>query len=77
MNVARLDREERGRHDVVITCSDGGTPPLSASKRVAVTVNDVNDNAPRFADQVYASDIDENNYVGAIIAQVSCPAPSV
>ncbi len=43
-----LDREASSEIHLVVTATDGGERPRSASVRAAVTVMDVNDNAPRF-----------------------------
>ncbi|XP_071829182.1 protocadherin Fat 4-like isoform X3 [Apostichopus japonicus] len=45
-----FDRESTPRHEIVITATDGGTPPLSTTALIIVNVLDVNDNAPVFVD---------------------------
>lgn len=46
--VGQLDRELRGRFEMLVAAVDGGSPPLSSSILVQVEVSDVNDNAPSF-----------------------------
>lgn len=43
-----LDREQTSQHRVMVLATDGGTPPLTGSAIVVVTVLDVNDNGPEF-----------------------------
>lgn len=43
-----LDYEARHRYRLVLTATDGGTPPLSSNMSLLVEVQDVNDNAPMF-----------------------------
>ena len=43
-----LDREERSEYWVVVTARDQGSPPLSASMEITITVLDQNDNTPMF-----------------------------
>ena len=53
-----------------VACSDGGPESLSSVKWLRVDVTDVNDNAPRFDDELYTADIYENNYNGKFVLQV-------
>lgn len=56
-----LDRESQPRYQLVITAQDRGSPtPLSGSCNVTVTVEDQNDNDPRFAKPRYSASIPEN-----------------
>lgn len=65
-----LDRESRDRYDVTITCVDGGVPSLNSSKPVTIRVTDMNDNLPKFEEDVYLAELLENNYIGAAVTQV-------
>jgi len=47
---AAFDRERADRHDVTITCVDGGSPALTSNAVVRVRVRDANDNAPALID---------------------------
>lgn len=66
-----LDRETQSRYQLVITAQDRGTPsPLSGSCNVTVTVEDQNDNDPRFIKPRYAATIPENVPVETIVLTV-------
>ena len=56
--------------DVTLTCSDSGTPPMSASILFKVVVLDVNDSPPTFNQSVYRVDVVEENIVGKQIFKV-------
>ncbi|XP_048388868.1 protocadherin-20 [Stegostoma tigrinum] len=43
-----LDREEQDRYRLTIRAVDGGTPSLESTATVLLTIQDVNDNSPRF-----------------------------
>lgn len=55
-----LDRETTVAYLFDVVASDLGSPSLSSTLTVAVTVTDVNDNAPVFVGAPYAASIDEN-----------------
>lgn len=66
-----LDRERAEKHNVTIRCEDKGVPPLSSSSNFIVIIHDENDNAPRFRQQRYFANLDENNEIGDRITSVS------
>ncbi|KAL4230914.1 Protocadherin [Mactra antiquata] len=66
-----LDRERADKHDVTISCEDKGVPPLKSTANFLVHVQDENDNTPRFRQQRYFANIDENNEIGDRIISVS------
>ena len=68
---AALDRELTAEYEIKITCHDLGTPALTSSDVVKITVLDENDNAPMFSKQTYAVSIHENNVVGALVGHVT------
>ncbi|KAL1114860.1 hypothetical protein AAG570_007684, partial [Ranatra chinensis] len=49
----KLDREKQDEYTLEVTVSDDGSPPLSSTSRVVVTVEDVNDNGPEFQQSFY------------------------
>ncbi|NWZ84880.1 CAD23 protein, partial [Poecile atricapillus] len=53
------DRERQSFYSLVVTVEDEGTPSLSATTMVYVTVLDENDNAPAFRQQLYEVTLDE------------------
>lgn len=66
-----LDRETTDHYQLVIEALDGGTPPLRGTMTVNITILDVNDNPPVFAESVYSATIPENATVGTPVLKVS------
>ncbi|XP_073730278.1 protocadherin gamma-C5-like isoform X20 [Misgurnus anguillicaudatus] len=66
-----LDRETFPEYNVEITAFDSGSPPLSSKTIIPVKILDVNDNAPKFSNNVYYVYVTENNTPGSIIYSVS------
>ena len=50
-----------------MTAADFGSPRLSSSGTVAVTVDDENDNAPAFESDFYAFEVEENSDEGTVV----------
>ena len=61
-----LDRETVSSYTLEYFVSDGGTPSLSGTVRVSVTVTDVNDNGPVFDPDSYSNVLPENTGETAI-----------
>ncbi|KAL2779055.1 protocadherin gamma-B2 isoform 1 precursor, partial [Daubentonia madagascariensis] len=72
-----LDREEIPEHNVTITATDRGKPPLSSSISVTLHISDINDNAPVFHLSSYLVHVAENNPPGVSIAQVRASDPDL
>ncbi|KAL1261558.1 hypothetical protein QQF64_006823, partial [Cirrhinus molitorella] len=51
--------------------TDEGTPPLSSTSVITVSVSDVNDNVPRFSEPIINIYVKENSQIGAVIHTVS------
>lgn len=66
-----LDREVKETHNVVVTCSDHGTPQMSGYFAFRVTLDDKNDNKPVFEKSLYTAKLKENLEEDKIIVQVS------
>nr|XP_058142086.1 protocadherin gamma-A2-like [Dasypus novemcinctus] len=66
-----LDREEEEVHHLILLASDGGTPALTGTSRIRVTVLDANDNAPVFTQPEYRVNVPENVPVGSRILTVT------
>lgn len=49
---------------------DGGTPALSAVTTVSINLTDVNDNPPKFSQDVYSAVISEDALVGDSVISV-------
>ncbi|XP_059055496.1 protein dachsous-like isoform X2 [Achroia grisella] len=65
-----LDRETTDHYELVIVALDGGTPPLSGTMTVNITILDVNDNPPVFAESAYSANVPENATVGTPVMKV-------
>ncbi|XP_049983947.1 protocadherin gamma-A1 isoform X10 [Alexandromys fortis] len=65
-----LDREHSSGHNITITATDQGTPPLSTQAHISLLVTDINDNPPVFEQDSYSVYIPENNPRGASIFSV-------
>ncbi|XP_053319424.1 protocadherin gamma-C5-like isoform X23 [Spea bombifrons] len=55
-----LDREEKGKHNLILIALDGAEPPRSGSTQITVLVLDINDNAPIFDQSTYKIKLLEN-----------------
>ncbi|XP_060233357.1 protocadherin beta-11-like [Meriones unguiculatus] len=66
-----LDYEEQPELSLILTASDGGTPPRSGTALVRVRVIDANDNSPAFEHTFYEVTIPENSMLGSLITTVS------
>ncbi|XP_063060287.1 protocadherin gamma-A12-like [Engraulis encrasicolus] len=75
VTTAELDRELVGEYNVTITATDEGSPPLSSSKTIHLSVSDVNDNPPVFEEQSYNAYVSENNKPGSSVCSVSARDP--
>ncbi|XP_047023780.1 fat-like cadherin-related tumor suppressor homolog [Helicoverpa zea] len=72
---AALDRERRALYELTLRATDGGG--LSADALVRVSVDDVNDNAPRFALSTYAARAREDVPAGTLVAVVDAFDPDL
>ncbi|XP_048840119.1 protocadherin beta-15-like [Brienomyrus brachyistius] len=70
-----LDREVVTDYNITITATDEGSPPLSSSKTIQLSVSDVNDNSPVFDKQSYGAQVTENNKPGSSICSVTARDP--
>lgn len=68
---SELDREKQDSYSFVVKAKDQGTPVLSDTASVFLTIRDVNDNAPVFAQKVYNKSISESTAVTTRILSVS------
>lgn len=66
----QLDYETAQRHNLIITASDTGVPPLSANLTVLVEVQDVNDNVPVFEKSEYSAKVLENLPVNSQVSKI-------
>ncbi|CAH2063954.1 unnamed protein product, partial [Iphiclides podalirius] len=75
MVCAALDRERRALYELTVRATDGGG--LRAEALVRVEVDDVNDNAPRFALAAYSARVREDVPVGSPVAVVEAFDPDL
>ncbi|OXB51099.1 UNVERIFIED_CONTAM: hypothetical protein H355_004187, partial [Colinus virginianus] len=71
----QLDREEQREIRLVLTATDGGSPPRSGTAEVRVVVLDANDNMPVFSREVYEVRVAENSPPGQLLVRVSAADP--
>ncbi|XP_057596824.1 cadherin EGF LAG seven-pass G-type receptor 1 isoform X3 [Hippopotamus amphibius kiboko] len=64
---AELDREEVEHYSFGVEAVDHGSPPMSSSASVSITVLDVNDNDPTFTQPVYELRLNEDAAVGSSV----------
>ncbi|XP_055792755.1 protocadherin-16-like [Salvelinus fontinalis] len=66
-----LDYESEPAPSVTVVATDNGRPPMSSTARVAVVLQDVNDNEPVFPSNFYNVTIKENTAVGTCFLEVT------
>ncbi|XP_062134609.1 LOW QUALITY PROTEIN: fat-like cadherin-related tumor suppressor homolog [Drosophila sulfurigaster albostrigata] len=66
----RLDRENQAEHILEVSISDNGSPSLTSTTRVVVSVLDINDNSPVFDQRVYKIQVPSTLKVNESIFQV-------
>ncbi|XP_040851121.1 protocadherin Fat 2 [Ochotona curzoniae] len=66
-----FDREQQDTHEVVVEVRDNRTPQRVAQALVRVSVEDVNDNPPRFKHLPYYTIIQDGTEPGDVLFQVS------
>ncbi|XP_033989935.1 protocadherin beta-15-like [Trematomus bernacchii] len=75
VTTGQLDRELVPDYNITITATDEGSPPLSSSKTVQLSVADINDNPPVFEEQSYSAYVTENNKPGSTLCSVTARDP--
>nr|XP_046262632.1 protocadherin gamma-A10-like [Scatophagus argus] len=75
VSTGQLDREVVSDYNITISATDEGSPPLSSSKTVQLSVADINDNPPVFEEQSYSAYVSENNKPGSTLCSVSARDP--
>ncbi|XP_042158893.1 protocadherin gamma-A4-like isoform X17 [Oncorhynchus tshawytscha] len=75
VTTGELDRELVSDYNITITATDEGSPPLSSSKTVQLSVADVNDNPPVFEEQSHSAHVTENNQPGSSVCSVTARDP--
>ena len=67
VTMSMFDFEDRDEYSVTVECSDNGTPPLRSTQETSVTILDMNDNAPSFAQSSYVLNLKENGSIGIAV----------
>ncbi|XP_064181997.1 protocadherin gamma-A11-like isoform X25 [Anguilla rostrata] len=75
VTTGELDREVVSEYNITVVATDEGSPPLSSSKTVQLSVSDVNDNPPAFDEQSYSVYVAENNKPGSSVISVKARDP--
>uniref|UniRef100_A0A1I7ULN9 LAM_G_DOMAIN domain-containing protein n=1 Tax=Caenorhabditis tropicalis TaxID=1561998 RepID=A0A1I7ULN9_9PELO len=70
LSLGPLDREESALYELQIEAKDAGIPSLSATSRILIHVEDINDNTPEFDISSYFIKIPENLPSGSRILKV-------
>lgn len=70
-----LDREAIAKYELIIYAVDRGSPELSASVTVAITVDDVNDSPPTFESDRIHLEIHENSPIGSKVGIIQAEDP--
>eukprot|EP00079_Xenopus_tropicalis_P032103 XP_017945874.1 PREDICTED: protocadherin-16 [Xenopus tropicalis] len=70
-----LDRETTPKYQLVVSVSDGGAPPLSATAMVNINVLDLNDNTPAFSASAFSAEVPEDAPVGSLVLHLSAVDP--
>uniref|UniRef100_A0A8C9TP09 Protocadherin-16 n=1 Tax=Scleropages formosus TaxID=113540 RepID=A0A8C9TP09_SCLFO len=66
-----LDREKKPSYLLTVVAQDRGTPPLTSTATVEVTLLDINDNSPRFERDSYTVDVSEDVVVGSPLLEMT------
>ncbi|KAG9490991.1 hypothetical protein GDO78_006373 [Eleutherodactylus coqui] len=66
-----LDREKQSFYEFILTAYDGGKPPKTGTAIIKITVQDVNDNFPAFAQDTYHIRLPENAPIGFLVIQLN------
>uniref|UniRef100_A0A3P8VYJ6 Cadherin domain-containing protein n=1 Tax=Cynoglossus semilaevis TaxID=244447 RepID=A0A3P8VYJ6_CYNSE len=72
-----LDRELRGKYELVFRVADKGSPALSENETITLDILDINDNAPTFPQSFYTIHVMENNVPGALLTSLSAHDPDL
>ncbi|XP_069812547.1 protocadherin gamma-B2-like [Dendropsophus ebraccatus] len=69
--VKTIDREEQSMLNLILSASDGGTPPKTGTALIKIIIQDVNDNFPKFSKDIYETSISENVPIGFLVLQLT------
>ncbi|NWY07836.1 PCDBG protein, partial [Nothoprocta ornata] len=66
----QLDREDQPEINLLLTATDGGSPPRTGTAQVRIVVVDVNDNIPVFGREIYEVRLAENSPPEQLVVRV-------
>lgn len=66
-----LDREQQSEYTATVLAIDSGTPRLTGTGTLVLSISDVNDNAPVFEKSSYEIHVGENLPAGTFVAKIS------
>ncbi|KAM6987514.1 protocadherin Fat 4 [Tautogolabrus adspersus] len=67
--ISLLDRELWSYYNLTLTATDNGSPPATGTTNVIITINDVNDNAPKLT--FTEARVKENQPQGTVVARLT------
>ena len=70
LTTGTLDREDRDQYILKLILSDSGKPRLTSFYRLIINILDTNDHQPKFDQDIYHVDIQENNLINTTLIQV-------
>ncbi|MGH0145273.1 UNVERIFIED_CONTAM: hypothetical protein FKN15_032852 [Acipenser sinensis] len=72
VTLPNMDREAKEHYEVIIQAKDmaGQLGGLAGTTTVNITLSDVNDNPPKFAQKLYQMSVPESSPVGSIVGRV-------
>uniref|UniRef100_A0A673KI41 Protocadherin 1 gamma 29 n=1 Tax=Sinocyclocheilus rhinocerous TaxID=307959 RepID=A0A673KI41_9TELE len=65
-----LDREKQAMHHLIVTALDGGNPVKSGTSVLQISVQDFNDNEPKFEVAAYKASVLESAVVGSSVLKI-------
>uniref|UniRef100_A0A8B9CKI2 Protocadherin gamma-C3 n=1 Tax=Anser brachyrhynchus TaxID=132585 RepID=A0A8B9CKI2_9AVES len=71
----QLDREQQREVNLLLSATDGGSPPRSGTAQVRIVVLDANDNIPVFSREVYEVRVAENSPPEQLVVRVTAADP--
>jgi hypothetical protein len=74
---SRLDRESVPKYEIQVIAKDQGSPPLSSTATVHLSIKDVNDNVPKFYPLEYFISITEDTPVGTSLGHITAKDPDL
>ncbi|XP_045167002.2 protocadherin-11 X-linked-like [Mercenaria mercenaria] len=74
-NGSKIDREKRNDYTLIVLAVEKGVIPLTGSVEVRIRIEDINDNAPKFAKDELIAVVPENLNIGSTLAVIEAVDP--